>query len=106
MDRRDRGGEGANAFGYRRLPGSGLTGRRGTGSGFHMAMARAHARASARSVTPGNRTAQLDRGSELTALLEDGTDRGDLGLGDNEHPASMGTLIDSHKRRFGGRPSL
>jgi len=46
-------------------------------------------------------TAQLDRGSELAALFEDGADRGGLGLSDNEHVGRMGrrAVDDKHPRQ-------
>jgi hypothetical protein len=36
--------------------------------------------------------AQLDRGRQLAALIEGGSDRGGLSLGDDEHQRSMGQL--------------
>jgi hypothetical protein len=50
------------------------------GSGFQPAMVRAQARASALSVTPGNR-----RRSQLALLLIGGADRSGIGFGDEEH---------------------
>ena len=41
--------------------------------------------------------AQLDSSRQLTLLAEDGVDRVDVGLGDNEHPKSMVTRRSSHK---------
>jgi hypothetical protein len=41
--------------------------------------------------------AQLDRGRELAVLLVDGTDRGGLSLGDNEHAGRMGARIEGGK---------
>jgi hypothetical protein len=51
--------------GYRLLPGS-LTLRSRTGSGFQAAMVRAHSRAFAVSVTPGNRRRQFDDGGPVS----------------------------------------
>jgi hypothetical protein len=60
-------------------------------------MVRAHSRASALSVTPGNR-AQLDRGRELAALLKRSADRCGLSLGDGEHRRSVGSRPGGSKR--------
>ena len=46
----------------------------------------------------GEQPAQLDRGRQLAALLESGTDRCGLCLGDDEHRRSMGTRIMTGKR--------
>jgi hypothetical protein len=45
----------------------------------------------------GEQPAQLDRGRELAALLVDGTDRGSLSLGDDEHAGRMGVRIEDGK---------
>jgi hypothetical protein len=45
----------------------------------------------------GEQPAQLDRGRELAALLEDGADRGGLCLGDDEHAGRMGARIEDGK---------
>ncbi len=42
--------------------------------------------------------AQLDCGRQLAALLESGTDRGGLCLGDDEHAGRMGVRIEGGKR--------
>jgi hypothetical protein len=61
------------------------------GSGFQPEIVRAHSRACAVSVMPGNGS------GELAATFEGSTDRGGLGLGDDEHPPSMGTRIMTGK---------
>jgi hypothetical protein len=83
--------------GYRRLPG-GLTSRGFTCSGFQPAMVRAHSRACVLSVTPGEQPAELDRGSELAALVEGGADGGGFSLSDDEHAGRMGVRIEGGKR--------
>ena len=45
----------------------------------------------------GEQPAQLDRGRELAALLEDGTDRGGLSFGDDEHAGRMGARTEGGK---------
>ena len=47
---------------------------------------------------PRKSPAQLDSSRQLTLLAEDGADRVDVGLGDDEHPKSMVTRRLSHKR--------
>jgi len=76
---------------YRRNGGScflrdSLTGR--TGSGFQPAMVRAHCRAWPMLVTPWEQPAQFDRGGQLALLLEHGTDRCGLDLGDEPNVAA------------------
>ena len=51
---------------------------------------------------PGKPAAQLDSGRELAALVECGTDRRSICLGDDEHNGSMGTPIRIGKL-FSGR---
>ena len=38
---------------------------------------------------PWEPPAQLDSGRQLSLLIEDGSDRGGIGLGDDEHPRNM-----------------
>ena len=101
MDRRDRAGEGVasasaiavcqEAVCRTSRNGQGLPARDGPGvlSGLRIVE---HTR---------EQTAQLDRGSELAALFEDGADRGGLCLSDNEHAGRMGrrAVDDKHPRR-------
>jgi hypothetical protein len=47
---------------------------------------------------PRKSPAQLDSSRQLTLLAEDGADRVGVGLGDEEHPQSMGTRRSSDKR--------
>jgi hypothetical protein len=60
------------------------------GMGVHPAIVRAHSRALALSVKPGNSPPQLDRRRQLAVLLVSGADRGGIGFEDGEHPRSMG----------------
>ena len=44
-------------------------------------------------------SAQLDSSRQLTVLVEDRADRGNIGLGDNEHPNSMAARIAADNAR-------
>ena len=57
----------------------------GTGGGVQPAIERAHCRALALSVVPGNRRRSSMGGRQLAVLLVGGADRGGIGFGDNEH---------------------
>jgi hypothetical protein len=50
----------------------------------------------------GEMPAQLNRSGELTALVEGGTDRRGILLGDDEHRLSMGAQAAPDKRRLVG----
>ena len=73
-----------------------LTSRGFTGIGFQPAIVRAHSRACALSVTPGNNR-RSSTAADNSPPLEGGADRGGLCLGHNEHAESMGrrTAIDN-----------
>ena len=74
------------------------TGRGGTGRGFQPAMVRAQARACAVSVMAGNSRRSSTAAENSPLLLVDGTDRGGLSLGDDEHAGRMGVRIEGGKR--------
>ena len=61
-------------------------------------MVLAKARACAVSVTPGNNRRSSTAADSSPALIEGGTDRGGLGLGDNEHAGRMGARTEGDKR--------
>jgi hypothetical protein len=58
-------------------------------------MVRTHSRAFALS---REQPTQLDGGRQLALLIEDGADRGGIGLGDDEHPKSMAMHTTAGKR--------
>jgi hypothetical protein len=91
------------AAAYRRLPGS-LTSRGFAGSGCQAAIARAFPRL--RGVGHAREQAtQLDGDSELAALVEGGTDGGDLCLRDDEHAGRMVTRTAGGKRGSSADPA-
>ena len=47
---------------------------------------------------PWEPPAQLDSGRQLSLLIEDGADRGGIGLGDDEHPKNMAVRTTAGKR--------
>jgi hypothetical protein len=71
------------------LPEGGLSGR--NCKDFQVATMRAHSRARAVSLMPGNRPAKLHGGRELASAIEGGADRRSLGLIDDDHAGRMGT---------------
>ena len=87
---------------YLCLPGCRLiTEHGGFGGSVQPAIVRAQARAFALSVTPGNRRRSSMAADNFALLIEDGADRGGLGLGDDEHLNSMGrrTTAGKHDMR-------
>jgi hypothetical protein len=49
---------------------------------------------------PREPPAQLDSSRQLSLLVEDGADRGSIGLGDNEHPNSIAARTAAGNARY------
>ena len=75
-----------------------LTSRGLTGSGFQPAMIRAHSRASAMSVTPGNSRRSSTAADSSPPLFERGADGGGLGFGDGEHRPSIARIATGKRQ--------
>jgi hypothetical protein len=69
-----------------------------TGCGVHPTIVRAHARAFALSVIPGNRRRNSIAADSSPSMIEGGPDRGGIGLDDDEHPQSMAAHTTTGKR--------